>query len=297
MSAPAVTRPDLPHPEDDEPLERAPRRAPRREEDDAPAEPRRRRFGWRALVGLFVLFVVLAAAASSPWWAPRALTRLAYFRVRRVEIEGARYAPPAELLARLRVDTTWSVWSDLDALAKRVEKHPLIAAVRVERQLPGTLRLIVREREPVAMAPTRGGVTILAADGRVLPIDPSLVGGVDVPVLAAADPAALRVLDALRHDAPTLYARVSEMRRAGRDELRMTVTPDARAAAGRAGDSSAVGANGGGDRAPFVLRASPDVSVERFADLLPVERDLARRRVRVAEIDLRFRDQVIARLP
>jgi hypothetical protein len=39
-----------------------------------------------------------------------------------------------------------------------------------------------------------------------------------------------------------------------------------------------------------------DVTLERLADIDPVEEDLVRRQVRVAEIDLRFRDQVIARL-
>jgi cell division protein FtsQ len=97
-----------------------------------------------------------------------------------------------------------------------------------------------------------------------------------------SDTAALRVLGALRHEAPTLYARVSEVRRTGRDELRFVITPDAGGVAGQA---------------PFALRVSPDVTSDRLAELLPVESDLARRRVRVAEIDLRFRDQVIARLP
>jgi hypothetical protein len=44
------------------------------------------------------------------------------------------------------------------------------------------------------------------------------------------------------------------------------------------------------------VRAMQDVSVERLAEIAPVEEDLARRQLRVAEIDLRFRDQVIARL-
>jgi hypothetical protein len=44
------------------------------------------------------------------------------------------------------------------------------------------------------------------------------------------------------------------------------------------------------------VRAMADVTAERLADVLPVERDLARRQARVAELDLRFRDQVIARL-
>jgi len=38
------------------------------------------------------------------------------------------------------------------------------------------------------------------------------------------------------------------------------------------------------------------LSVERLADIFPVETDLARRQVSVSELDLRYRDQVIARL-
>jgi len=36
--------------------------------------------------------------------------------------------------------------------------------------------------------------------------------------------------------------------------------------------------------------------VDRLADIFPVENDLARRQVHVDELDLRYRDQVIARL-
>ena len=44
------------------------------------------------------------------------------------------------------------------------------------------------------------------------------------------------------------------------------------------------------------VRASLGVSVSRLADIFPVESDLLRRRANVAELDLRYRDQVIARL-
>ena len=44
------------------------------------------------------------------------------------------------------------------------------------------------------------------------------------------------------------------------------------------------------------VRAMHDVTLDRLAEIDPIEEDLARRNVRVAEIDLRFRDQVIARL-
>jgi cell division protein FtsQ len=45
------------------------------------------------------------------------------------------------------------------------------------------------------------------------------------------------------------------------------------------------------------VRARPTVEVHRLADIRFVEADLARRNLRAAELDLRFRDQVIARLP
>jgi hypothetical protein len=44
------------------------------------------------------------------------------------------------------------------------------------------------------------------------------------------------------------------------------------------------------------VRAMGDLSVDRLTDIIPVEADLMRRQARVAELDLRYRDQVIARL-
>jgi len=44
------------------------------------------------------------------------------------------------------------------------------------------------------------------------------------------------------------------------------------------------------------VRASAGVTADRLADIIPVEQDLTHRHVRVAELDLRFRDQVLARL-
>ena len=46
----------------------------------------------------------------------------------------------------------------------------------------------------------------------------------------------------------------------------------------------------------LTVRAMLDVTPDRLAEIFPVEADLAKRQARVAELDLRFRDQVIARL-
>jgi len=49
--------------------------------------------------------------------------------------------------------------------------------------------------------------------------------------------------------------------------------------------------------ATLPVRTRLDVSLNRLAEIDPVLTDLARRQVRVAELDLRYRDQVIARFP
>jgi cell division protein FtsQ len=223
----------------------------------------------RRIRALAVLAGVLALV-SSPWWGRGALAQLAFFRVRRVQIEGVRYLAPSDVVARLAVDTTVSVWADLEPLARRVEADPLVASATVERRLPGTLVVTVVEKVPVALVPARGGFRAYDRTGAALPLEPSRVS-VDLPLLAGRDTALLRLLGALRDSAPDIYARLSEVRRVGKQELvlRLTTVP---------------------------VRAMADVRVARLSDIVPVEQDLARRRARVVELDLRYREQVVARL-
>jgi cell division protein FtsQ len=262
----------------------------------APPRTRGARAARRAAAAL-VAGAALAAAAAAPAWGPRALGRLAYFRVRRVEVEGARYASPAELVARMAVDTGASVWADLEPLAARVRAHPLVARAMVERRLPSVLVVRVVERVPVAMAAGAAGMSLYDSAGALLPVAPARASRVDVPVVAGPDRALLRALGALRATAPALYARVSEARRGrgGRDELVFALTPEPGPAAPRAGANAAPQA--AAPPTAVLMRAAPGVAAARFADAALVERDLARRGVRPLELDLRFRDQVVARLP
>src|SRR5262249_49424465 len=87
-----------------------------------------------ALAGLAALVVVAAALL-----APRLLRRMAYFRVRRIEIVGAHYVAPSDILSRLHVDTVSSIWDPTKSLAERIASYPDIATATVERKLPGTL--------------------------------------------------------------------------------------------------------------------------------------------------------------
>jgi len=197
---------------------------------------------------------------------------MAFFRVRHVEVVGARYVQPNEVLDRLKVDTLASVWDATAPLERRVAQHPLVRQVKVDRKLPGTLVVEIVEHVPVALVSTANGFRAYDERGVQLPIDPA-AADIDAPILPRADNAMLRLLGAARMTAPDLYRRVSEVRREG----------DA------------------GSELVFVLDSLPvrtlaDITLQRLADLQLVEHDLAQRRLRATELDLRFRDQVIARL-
>jgi hypothetical protein len=80
------------------------------------------------------------------------------------------------------------------------------------------------------------------------------------------------------------------VRRTGREEILLTLSPRAEDSARAAGETAMA------QRSSLRVRVPIGLSVERLADIFPVESDLARRQARVGEIDLRYRDQVIARL-
>jgi cell division protein FtsQ len=206
----------------------------------------------------------------SPLWAPLVFRNMAFFRVRHVEVVGARYIQPREILERLRVDTLASVWDPLGRLEARVRDHALVREVVIERKLPGTLVVRLNEHAPVALVATTNGFRVYDERGIVLPINPT-TSALDAPILALPDTGLLRLLGAARTRAPAIFNRMSEARRVGRDEFLLVW------------DSIAV-------------RTLSDVTLERLDDLQLVEQDLARRRLRATELDLRFRDQVIARL-
>ena len=244
--------------------------------EESPAAPAaapgkwRRRF--RAAVFLSSSFFIL----SSYFWTRPVLRRLAFFRVRRVEVLGVRYANPAEIVSRLRVDSTASIWDEAGPLEDRVGRLPWVKEVHIARKLPGTLVVQVTENPPVAFVPSGaagGGLVTVDRSGRTLPVDPTATT-VDLPVLRARDTTALRVLGEVREALPALFARIGDVRRTPTGDLAIRLTAPA----------------------PRLVLASANLSVDRLSEIVPVEADLARRHVAATELDLRYRDQVVVRV-
>jgi cell division protein FtsQ len=240
--------------------------------------------GWKILGVLLLVALIMAGA----WGVRGAARQMAFFRVRNVEIRGVRYLQPNEIISRLRIDTTASLWDDLEPYRQRVRGHPQVSDVRITRRMPGTLVVTIQENLPVALIQTPSGMIPYDSLGRQLPIDPARTN-LDLPIVATTDPVLLKLVGAIRAQEPRMFARIEQVTRTSRDEILLTLS--------RGSDAPGkMGATAAPENRTLRVRVPVGLSVERLADIFPVETDLARRQVHVGELDLRYRDQVIARL-
>jgi len=232
---------------------------------------------WKKVAGRVALVGVAGLALY--FGLPRVLGTLDYFHVQTVQLEGARFLTPTAVIAALGADTTASVFDDPARVEARVEGIPLVASARVRRRLPGTLVVSIVERTPVALVATREGFRGVDSAGTRLPLDPA-ISAFDAPVVlpasgsrdTVADRRLFNLLGALRTNDTALFDAIEEARRVSATEWQLRTTRQ-------------------------LVRVTPQVTLARLSDIFPVEQDLARRRIRAAELDLRFRNLVIARLP
>ncbi len=172
---------------------------------------------WLTVLGVAAGLTLLAALA------PIAFRKWDAFRVRRIEVTGTHFMAPEAALAASGITDTSSVFDDATRWAQRLRAQRMVADARVVRRLPGTVRIEVVEREPVALVRTPE-LRAVDARGRVLPMN---VAGedVDLPVItertklsgdSAVDAATARVVRTLleiRAFDPQLAHSISEIGR------------------------------------------------------------------------------------
>lgn len=200
---------------------------------------------------------------------PLALRQLTFFGVRRVELVGTRYLAPEQLVARLGLAPDQNLFDDTGEIARRVERVGGVVSARVERRLPGTLRITVVERVPVAFAPAPDGLVPLDASGRALPYDPAATG-LALPLVPRADSLVLGALAQVRAADSALYQDVDAAQR---------------------GEAGAVLLEVGQRRVMLRGRST----IEEVQAVAAVRRHLAASGRPYAELDARFEGWVVAR--
>lgn len=164
------------------------------------------RRGRRVLLGV--------AAAGLLVVSPLVLREMAFFRVRRVEVVGARYLAPERIVEALGLAADQNLFDPLGDAAERVAAVPGVVRAGVGRRPPGTVRVTVVEREPAGLVPGRAGLVPVDCDATALPYDPAR-SGLALPVVERADSVLLRALCVVRASDSALYAAVQAVRTGG----------------------------------------------------------------------------------
>lgn len=154
---------------------------------------------WYAAIATIVL-IMLAVAA------PRMLRVLPFFRVRLVEVVGTHYLADTTVVARLHLRARSSVFDALAPVQAAARAIPGVVAATVTRRLPGTLRVTLREAQPVALASVGDRLVLIDYRAHVLPFDPSQYP-TSLPI-SSHDAATAGLLDRLRRSDADLYASV-----------------------------------------------------------------------------------------
>ncbi|CAN5615596.1 hypothetical protein BH24ACT26_BH24ACT26_05580 [soil metagenome] len=142
---------------------------------------RRRRLFARCAVGVAVVVALWAA-----FWSP-------VLRVRAVKVVGARHTTSADVRAAARLDSSDNLLVlSTSEVARRAASLPWVRRARVERMLPGTIKVSIVERRPAMTLASTGGLWTIDARGRVLARGSAPVG---LPVLTAFRSAGLEAGD------------------------------------------------------------------------------------------------------
>ena len=182
---------------------------------------------------------------------------------------GDSLSTPTEMLAALRLSPHASVFHDTHMLVDRLRGMDGVAEVAVTRRPPGSLKVIVREVEPVALvANGRGALTVVDGDGRALPFE---LRSLDLPVVQAADSAVVGVLARVQVFDPALFQAIDAARRIdAQHDVALEL----------------------GTRRVLLAR---DAGPEVIQAVMVVARDLAAKQRSYAELDARFAGQVVVR--
>ena len=209
----------------------------------------------------------VAVAAVLVALAPRALRHASFFRIRRIDLVGARYVTGDQVAAAMKLKPAASVFDDLRPLEKRVFAIAGVRRVTIERRWPGTLVVRIEEAEPVALTPGKTALALMDGSGRVLPFDPTRAPA-DLPV-SVADAKAARLIARIKDAEPALFRRIVSVSLERQDVILQ------------------------GSDWRVVMRA--DAGRSQLRALATVMDDLARKGRRWRELDARFNDRVFVR--
>lgn len=129
---------------------------------------RQRRRRWKTVLKVGSVLMGLALLTSVLLWTVTAAGQAPELTVHRVVVDGNAQLSQGEILELLEISEGVNILMlDLEDVRERLLRSAWVEDVEVERVLPGTLHLAIRERQPVAVA-VLDELYLLASDGTIL---------------------------------------------------------------------------------------------------------------------------------
>jgi hypothetical protein len=149
------------------------------------------------IVGATIGVVVVGVAARL------ATTKLDFFKIHLVEVDGVRYLDPDQVVAQLGISVDANILLDLAAVAAAAMQLPGVRYAEASRRWPGTIHLQLTEAPAVAVAEVDGHMVVLDERAEVLPFRPGAVEE-SLPLIER-DSATAALLGRLRQADPEWY--------------------------------------------------------------------------------------------
>jgi len=108
--------------------------------------------GAKMFVKVIAFTLPLPALGYGAWWAWGQATTSQYFNVTGVTVIGAQRVAAEDVVAASGITAGLNMFSfSKDEVASRLKANPWVESVEVDRDLPGTVEITVRERDPIAL--------------------------------------------------------------------------------------------------------------------------------------------------
>jgi cell division septal protein FtsQ len=126
----------------------------------------KRTFSQRALrIGL--LLILTGEMLYVGYNGIQSLRSSSWFFLNNIEITGTHKTQPEELKKYIREGQQNALFADLTRIKLGLENHPWIQSAVIWRELPGTIRVHITERQPKALA-LSGNLYLVDSEGRVI---------------------------------------------------------------------------------------------------------------------------------
>ncbi len=160
--------------------------------------------GRRFLAAFCGLAIAAALTAGAAW-----LYRSPYLRVQTIEVEGAQRMSDRSIVTAADLLGRSMLTADLAAAQRAVYRLPLVSSVRVERDWPSTIRIIVEERRPWGTWEQAGVDYLIDREGVVIAVGERLPTG--APAIRSSEPGSRIVGDRVDYQAVDAAAEIYEL--------------------------------------------------------------------------------------